>query len=602
MGNSAPVTQIPSDQSLSDQRVRFGVFEADFRSGELRKSGVKVKLHAQPLAVLKILLERPGEIVTREELQQKLWGSNTFVDFEHGLNKTINKLRDALSDKADTPRYIETLPRRGYRFIAPVTTQAPAAEPPPDPEPKSKSHLVRWAAVAFALLLAGGIYWFGFRSRAQHAAAVPTKAMLAVLPFENLSSDDSEDYFADGLTEEMIAQLGQLQPRNLGVIARTSAMRYKHTKESIAQIGHELGVNYLLEGSVRLAGQRVRITAQLIQAGDQTHLWAESYETPLTDILKVQREIAERITGSLRLELLPSQKSASTEAHFDPEAYRKYLLGLNESRKGTLEGFNKGVQYFQDAIAIDPQNARPYAALAEAYSAAVPYYMAPQDAREPIRQAIQKALELDPNSATAHATRGDVALLFDWDWPAAKVEYDRALELNPNLAEAHLAYEIYLATLGRHDEAMAHARQAFLIDPFAVETRTWTLWVDYFSGHLQETVDEAKRTLELEPQAALPYALLAVASADLGRKDEAVQAAQNALRLGSDSGSVIATAASALARAGERARARQALYQALELEKKRYVCNFLIAGAYLGLGENDHAYEALEKAFRQRST
>jgi TolB-like protein/DNA-binding winged helix-turn-helix (wHTH) protein/Tfp pilus assembly protein PilF len=602
MGNFAIIRQTTSDQSLSHQRVRFGVFEADFHAGELRKGGLKIKLHAQPLAVLRVLLERSGEVVTREELQQKLWGNNTFVDFDHGLNKTINKLRDALSDNADTPRYIETLPRRGYRFIAPVTVPTPTPELVPATERKSKSHFVLWAAVAVAGLLAFGICWFGFRSRAQHAAAVPAKAMLAVLPFENLSADDSEDYFADGLTEEMIAQLGQLQPANLGVIARTSAMHYKHTKESVAQIGHELGVNYLLEGSVRLAGQRVRITAQLIQSGDQTHLWAESYETPLTDILKVQREIAERITGSLRLELLPTQKNIAAATHFDPEAYRKYLLGLNESRKGTLEGFEKSVQYFQDAIAIDPQNARPYAALAEAYSAAVPYYMAPQDAREPIRQAIQKALALDPNSAIAHATMGDVALLFDWNWPAAKAEYDRALELNPNLPDAHLAYEIYLATLGRHDEAIAHARQAFLTDPLAVETRTWTLWVNYFSGHLQETVDEAKRTLEIEPQAALPYALLAVASADLGRKEEAIRAAQNALRLGGDSGSVIATAASALARAGEKARARQALHQALELEKRRYVCNFLIAGVYLGLEETDHAYEALEKAFRQRST
>ena len=601
MGDSAPVTQITSDQSLSDQRVRFGVFEADFRAGELRKSGVKIKLHAQPLAVLKILLERAGDVVTREELQQKLWGSNTFVDFDHGLNKTINKLRDALSDNADTPRYIETLPRRGYRFIAPVTLPAPAPLLIPPPPQKSGSRLTIWAAGAAVVLLAFAAYWFGWRNRATHAPA-PEKAMLAVLPFENLSGDDGEDYFADGLTEEMIAQLGQLQPTHLGVIARTSAMRYKHTKESITQIGHELGVNYLLEGSVRLAGQRVRITAQLIQAGDQTHLWAESYEKPLTDILKVQREIAERITGSLRLELLPSQKNVASEAHFDPEAYRKYLLGLNESRKGTREGFEKGVRDFQDAIAIDPQNARPYAALAEAYSGAVPYYMAPQDAREPIRQAIRKALELDPNSANAHATMGDVALLFDWDWPAAKVEYDRALELNPNLPEAHLAYEIYLATLGRHDEATAHARQAYLSDPLAVETRTWTLWVNYFSGHLQETVDEAKRTLEIEPQAALPYALLAVASADLGHKEEAAQAAQNALRLGGDSGSVIVTAASALARAGEKDRSRQALNQALAMEKNRYVCNFLIAGAYLDLGENDHAYDAMEKAFRQRST
>jgi len=601
MGDSASATQITSDQSLDDQRVRFGVFEVDFHAGELRKSGLKIKLHAQPLAVLKFLLKRPGEVITREELQQNLWGDNTFVDFDHGLNKTINKLREALSDNAGTPRFIETLPRRGYRFIAPVTLPTPAPEMVPPTMRNSKVYFSVGAAGVLVVLFAFGIYWFGFRNRGTQLPP-SGKAMLAVLPFENMSGDSNEDYFADGLTEEMIAQLGQLQPTNLGVIARTSAMRYKHTKESVSQIGHELGVNYLLEGSVRLAGERVRITAQLIQAKDQTHLWAESYETPLTDILKVQREIAERITHSLRLELLPSQKKVVTDAHFDPEAYRKYLLGLNESRKGTREGFERAVQDFQDAIAIDPQNARPYAALAEAYSAAVPYYMAPREAREPIRQAIHKALELDPNFASAHATMGDVALLFDWDWAVAKAEYDRALEINPNLPEAHLAYEIYLATLGRHDEAIAHARQAYLSDPLAVETRTWTLWVNYFSGHLQETVDEAKRTLELEPQAALPYALLALASADLGQKDEAVRAAQNALRLGGDSGSVMVTAASALVRAGEAVRGRQALNQALAIERKRYVCNFLIAGVYIGLRENEHAYESLEKAFRQRST
>jgi len=599
MRNLASDTQSTYEESVSDQRVRFGVFEADFVAGELRKNGLKVKLHAQPVAVLKILLQRPGEIVTREELQQQLWGSNTFVDFEHGLNKTINKLREALGDNADTPRYIETLPRRGYRFIAPVTTPKPAEPEAPLPQPKSNSRLTVVLAGTIALLVALGIYWFGSR---MSRAPVQAKTMLAVLPFENMSGDDSEDYFADGLTEEMIAQLGQLQPSNLGVIARTSAMRYKHTKESVAQIGHELGVNYLLEGSVRLAGQRVRITAQLIQAGDQTHLWAESYETPLTDILKVQREIAERITGSLRLELLSSQKKVFPEASFDPEAYRKYLLGLNEVRKGTHEAQKKAIQYFQDAIAIDPKDARPYEALAEAYAASVPYYMGPKEAGPLVKQAVQKALEIDPNLATAHATMGDTRLLVDWNWPAAKAEYDRALEINPNLPEAHLGYEIYFATLGRHDEAIAHARQAFLIDPLAVETRTWTLWVNYDSGHLQETVDEAKRTLELEPQAALPYALLALASADLGQKDEAVRAAQNALRLGSDSGSVMATAASALARAGQRTLARQALNQALELEKQHYVCRFLLGSVYMDLGETDKAYESLEKAFLQRST
>jgi len=368
MGDFAPVTPTTTEEVLSDRRVRFGVFEADFFAGELRKNGMKVKLHAQPLAVLKILLEHSGEVVTRDELKQRLWGSNTFVDFEHGLNKAINKLREALSDDADTPRYIQTLPRRGYRFIGPLTMTKPAELATPPQRTKSKLRFTAAFASAGLVLFALGIYWFGIGHRVSQTPP-REKAMLAVLPFENMSGDQSEDYFADGLTEEMIAQLGQLQPAKLGVIARTSAMRYKHTKESIAQIGHELGVNYLLEGSVRLAGQRVRITAQLIQASDQTHLWAESYETALTDILKVQREIAERITGSLQLELLPSQKNLVTDVRFDPEAYRKYLLGLNEARKGTRDSQKKAIEYFQGAIVIDPHDARPYAALAEAYSA-----------------------------------------------------------------------------------------------------------------------------------------------------------------------------------------------------------------------------------------
>jgi len=601
MGDFAPVTPTTTEEVLSDRRVRFGVFEADFFAGELRKNGMKVKLHAQPLAVLKILLEHSGEVVTRDELKQRLWGSNTFVDFEHGLNKAINKLREALSDDADTPRYIQTLPRLGYRFIGPLTMTKPAELATPPQRTKSKLRFTAAFASAGLVLFALGIYWFGIRHRVSQTPP-REKAMLAVLPFENMSGDQSEDYFADGLTEEMIAQLGQLQPAKLGVIARTSAMRYKHTKESIAQIGHELGVNYLLEGSVRLAGQRVRITAQLIQASDQTHLWAESYETALTDILKVQREIAERITGSLQLELLPSQKNLVTDVGFDPEAYRKYLLGLNEARKGTRDSQKKAIEYFQGAIVIDPHDARPYAALAEAYSASVPYYMGPREAWPLIEQAAHKALQINPNLASAHVTLGDTALLMDWDWQAAKVEYDRALEINPNLPEVHLGYEVYFATQGQHDEAIAHARQAFLIDPLAVEGRTWTLWVDYFSGHLQETVDEAKRTLELEPQCALPYALLALAYADLGKKDEAVQAAQNALRLGGDSVSVIATAASALARAGQQTPARRALNQALELEKRQYVCRFLVGGVYLDLGETDEAYQSLEKAFLQRSS
>jgi len=479
--------------------------------------------------------------------------------------------------------------------------QQPVREPPegmPESVIGTRSLLVIAAAVGVLLVLAG-FYWFGWR---KHPVLQSTRrAMLAVLPFENLSGAKNEDYFADGLTEEMIAQLGQLQPASLGVIARTSAMRYKNTSESVAQIGHELGVNYLLEGSVRHSGERVRITAQLIQVTDQTHLWAESYETTLTDILNIQREIAERITHSLQFQLLPARTSGSSNAHFDPEAYRKYLLGLNESRKGTREGAQNAIHYLQDAILTDPQNPRLFAALAEAYAASDTYYRSPSEVIPLAKQAARKALEFDPNLASAHVTLGDAYLFFDWDWTRAEEEYHRALDINPSLPEAQLGYATYLATLGRFDEAISRVQQAYLVDPLAVESRKDALWIYYFSGRMPDTIEQAQKTVEMEPQGDLPYAMLALAYAQLGRHAETIQAAESALRF-TTSPSVIATTASALARVGERVKAGQLINQALELAKTHYVCRFLVAAAYADLGETEQAFDSLELGFRQRST
>jgi len=585
----------------SDGRVRFGTFEADFQSGELRKNGLKVKLHVQPLAVLELLLERPGEVVTREELRQRLWGADTFVDFEQGLNKAINKLREALGDQADNPRYIETMPRRGYRFVSPVTKQQSTLALVPKPEQKTRNTTIPIAiAAGVAVLIALAVYWTA--GRKLPASSSPGRVMLAVLPFQNLSGDSGEEYFADGLTEEMISQVGQLQPSRLGVIARTSAMRYKKTSQTIAQIGRELGVGYVLEGSVRHSGQKVRITAQLIQTSDQTHLWAESYETNLTDILTVQREIAERITDSLRLELLPGRASESTNARFDPEAYRKYLLGLEEFRNGTRQGESKAIEDLREAIAADPHNARLYAALASVYAASHTFLKSPAEVMPQAKEAAQKALELDPNIAGAHATLGYVSLFFDWDWTRAETEYHRALDLNPSLPDAQLGYASYLATLGHFDEAISRIRQAYAVDPLATESRSDALWIYYFSGRMPEAVDQAQKVIEMEPQAGLPYALLALAYADSGQKSKALSAAANAVRLSEGIPSVVATAASAVARAGDRARAQQLLTHALDLAKSEYVCRFIIAGVYADLGDKQHAIDSLDLAFRQRST
>lgn len=425
--------------------------------------------------------------------------------------------------------------------------------------------------------------------------------MLAVLPFVNLSGDANEDYFADGLTEEMTAQLGQFQPSRLGVIARTSTARYKGTKESAAQIGRELGVGYLLEGSVRRGGDRVRVTAQLIQVGEQTHLWAESYERPLTDVLKIQQELAEKITHSLSIQLLPGTTTASAGSRINLESYDKYLLGLHEAGQGTRDSENRAIEYFQEAMAKDPNDARLYAALAQTYHASLTYYSSPNEVMPRARQAALHALELDPNLAPARVTLGNVRLLYDWDWTAAEKEYHRALDINPNSPEAQLGYATYLATLGRFDEALSRVQKAYLFDPLALESRNEALWIFYFSGHMPETVQQCQKTTEIEPAAGLPYALLAMAYAQMGQRLATVRAAENAMRF-PDSPSVISAAASGLARVGERGQAKQFLGKALDMAKDRYVCRFLVAAAYTELGEKEKALDSLEQAFLQRST
>lgn len=508
------------------------------------------------------------------------------------INKCLEKDRELRYQHASE---ISADLKRVKRELESGTTAA--AQPAPVPKPRLRRRALI-AAIVCAVAVAA-LAWYALWGR-QHPGApvLSARAMLAVLPFENLSGDAHEDYFADGLTEEMIAQLGQLQPTRLGVIARTSTARYKATQETAAQIGHELGVGYLLEGSVRRSGDRVRVTASLVRADEQTHLWAETYERPVTDVLRIQTEIAEKITQSLSIQLLPGSRGHSA-GPVNVESYDKYLLGMHELGQGTRESENKALEYFQEAIAKDPADARLYVALAKVYFALRTYYSSPAEVMPQAKQAALKALELDPNLASAHVAMGDVSMIFDWNWRAAESQYRRALEINSNLSEAQLGYADYLATLGRFDEAISHIQQAYVIDPLAIDSRAEALWTYYFSRRLQETVEQAQKTIELEPEAGLPYAMLALAYADLGQRPQAISAAEKANR--SDSPSVLATAASALARAGDRRKAVQLLDQALAIAKERYVCRFLVAGAYVDLGDKEKAFEALEKGYRERS-
>jgi TolB-like protein/DNA-binding winged helix-turn-helix (wHTH) protein len=584
----------------------FGSYRLDAVERVLLRDGQPVTLPPKDLETLLALVERAGHIVEKEELLEKVW-PGVFVE-EGNLARHIFNLRQVLGDSPDGRKYIETIPKRGYRFVAAVQEDPEATAPystVQDSEQAQttvhfgqKRSLWMWP-LALAVLAVTGIliarhFW-------PQRNPSPQRAMLAVLPFINLSGDAHEDYFADGLTEEMIAQLGQLQPAQLGVIARTSTARYKDTKETVAQIARELGVGYLLEGSVRRGGDRVRVTAQLIQAGEQTHLWAETYERPLKDVLSIQREIAEKITHSLSIQLLPAATSVSANSRLNLESYDKYLLGLHELGEDTRESVNRAIQYFQEAIALDPKDARLYAALAAAYDAATTYYSSPAEVMPRAKEAALRAVELDPTLGSAHVRLGYVRLFFDWDWPAAEREYRRALEINPSLPEAQLGYANYLATLGHFDEAVSRVQQAYLFDPLALESRKEALWIYYFSGRMPETVEQAQKTIELEPDAGLPHAMLAMAYAQMGKRPETLQAAENAIRL-ANSPSIITASAAALAHVGQNREAKQLLSKALEQAKERYVCRFLVADAYVELGDTEKALESLEQGFLQRST
>jgi eukaryotic-like serine/threonine-protein kinase len=454
-------------------------------------------------------------------------------------------------------------------------------------------------ALVAAVVLAAGGYWL--RRLVSSSGAPEGKIMIAVLPFENLSDNPQEDYLADGLTEETIAQLGELQPSRLGVIARTSAMRYKHTHESVDQIGRQLNVSYVLEGSIRLADRRVRVTAQLIQVSDQTHLWAESYERPLSDVLRIESEVAQRVTQSLAVELLPSQRAGLTNPReVNPEAYETYLLGRYELRKQTREGIEKAIEYFEQTIRKDPRDARVQAALSEAYWAGSTYYVAPLDVMPKAKAAALRALELDDNLADAHVSLGNVLLFFDWDWPGSEKEFRRALALNPSLPDAQMGYADYLATLGKFDESISHVRQAYALDPISPSVRPEAIWIYFFSGRNQDLIEQCKKLIDLEPQSGIAYAFLAQAYAQAGRLDEAADAANHATSL-AQTPVVLITTAAALARAARPEEARRLLNAGLAQATQRYVCRFNAAAAYVQLGEPERAFESLEAAFLQRS-
>jgi TolB-like protein/DNA-binding winged helix-turn-helix (wHTH) protein/tetratricopeptide (TPR) repeat protein len=607
---------------------RFGLFEVDERRGEVRKQGLRIRLRGRPLDILLILLERPGELVGRDELRARLWPADTFVDFDHGLNTAVNRLREILGDAADSPRFIETVPRKGYRFIAsvdvlpvrdPVPVALPEAAPAPGggvapdavagptvldsrpgPRPATRRLLVAAGAVVAVILLA----FLAVRAfRASPPATGPMR--LAVLPFENLSHDPDQDFFSDGFTEEMIAELGALKPGRLGVIARTTSMQYKNTRKNVGEIGSELGVDYLVEGSVRRAGERIRITAQLVEARTQTQLWSESYDRMAADVIGIQTEVATAIAKSLALALNSRDaiSAGGTPAPSFP-AYELTLRGRFFREQATEASTRKAIDLFQRAIATDPTYAAAYAGLGDAYRLlGAPGWEVdkPGPLLKQARDAGERALQLDPASSDAHAVMSMVRFTYDWDLPAAEREVKDAIRLNPSSSKAHQYYSGILTAWNRMPEAIAEAHRAMELDPLSATAGT-TLGVRLlYAGKTAEAEDMFRQTLDVNPSFAVAHWGLAQCYRAKGRIDDELDELTKAVTLSDNSAYMRAHLAYGYAVSGDRARAG-AIARELEAEgSSRYVAPYHLALIAAGLGESETAARWLQRAFQDRS-
>jgi TolB-like protein/DNA-binding winged helix-turn-helix (wHTH) protein len=625
----------------SDGVYRFGLFEVDGRTGELSKQGRPIKLRGRPFDILLLLLSRRGDLITREELRQQLWPADTFVDFDHGVNSAMNRLREALGDSAENPRFIETLPKRGYRFIAPIDSierprvsrqsgsldgvdraavDLQEAAPPSKPEPFASStspasehrslsvvsvsppsRAALFAAVgalAVAIVIASLYFRIG-RGGPPH----PAKMTLAVLPFENLSAEADQDFFTDGFTDEMIAELGKLDPDHLGVIARTTTRLYKNARKNIGQIRQELGVDYVLEGSIRRAANRVRITAQLVQTSDMTHLWAESYDRDVSDVLTIQSEVAMKIAQSLTLALrrpdTHSPRGTSSSA-----AYDLYLRGRAFREQTTEESARKAIEYFQRSVAADPEYARAYAAIADAYwLLGAPGWEVdqPMGLLQRAQSNAERALAIDPQLADAHAVLAMIRLSYRWDRAASEQEIQEAIHLNPSSALAHQYYSTVLTSMGRFDDAIAEARRALELDPLSAPAST-TLGIRYwYAGRMADAMIQFSKALDAHPEFAIAHWGLAQAHLANGNNARAVEALQRALELSGNSAYMRAHLAFGLAKAGNRDRA-MTIQRELENEsRERYQSPYHQALIALGLGDQPAMMRALERVFADRS-
>jgi TolB-like protein/DNA-binding winged helix-turn-helix (wHTH) protein/Tfp pilus assembly protein PilF len=589
--------------------LRFDSFELDLQAGELRKRGIRLRLQGQPVQVLGILLQSAGNLVTREELRSQLWSADTFVDFDHSLHNAVARIREVLGDSADTPKYIETLPRRGYRFIGRIEeVAAPWTEPenslarvPPaalakPPAPGSR-FLVTLAACA-VLGLAAWMTWQHFSAK----GAAPVIHSLAVLPLQNFSGDPAQEYFADGMTEELITELSRIHA--IKVISRTSIMEYKGTKKHLPQIARELGVDGILEGSVRREGDQVRITVQLLDGPNDRHVWSEDYQREMRGILDLQRDMAQAIARQIRIEVTPQQQArANSGRAVNPEAYEAYLRGRSyiTSAPLTPQDLKTAQPYFEEAIRKDPSFALGYVGLADCFVyLAIFHQISPASAVGPARAALRQAMELDDGIGEAHATLAMLDWLQDWDWAGAEREFDTAIALAPSFGCAHLVRGYFLAWQGQRSEALAEIARSGQLDPgysfAASESKVHLLARDY-----DGLLTASRKELAANPKEWFGHYFLATAYEGTGRRSEAIPEYQKAFEMSNDAQYALAALGHAYAATGRRAEAENILQELEQKAKGEFVSPYLIATVHAGLGDKDQAFVFLEKAYAEKS-
>jgi len=587
--------------------LRFETFELDLRTSELRKSGIKLRLQGQPLQLLAILLQSAGELVTREELRKQLWPADTFVDFDHSLHNAIGRIREVLGDSADVPRYIETLPRRGYRFIAAVQeVRMPRALPDSAAKAFGSAAAVaatRQRAISLLVLIvfcAGGLaVLVAWPHSSVNSAQRPIRS-IAVLPMQNFSGDPAQEYFSDGMTEALITELSRIH--SIKVVSRTSVMAYKGTNKRLPQIAHELGVDGVLEGSVSRAGDQVRIIVQLLDGPNDRHLWSDTYQREMRDILTLQSGIADAIAQQIQIKLTPQQ-----HAHFSaaravaPAAYESYLKGRsNLWSSSTPQELKEAQRNFQQAIRKDPGFALGYVGLADSYVSMASFrQLSPQDAYGPANESLRKALQLDDSISEAYDTLAVLSWRYDWDWAATESQLDRSLALDPNNACAHADRANFLSWSGRRAEALAEINASYEIDPsfsYAVSESAGR----FLLGDREGLLEASQKAVVSNPNDWLAHYFLGVGRNATGKPQESIPEFQKAVELTDGDQDAAAALAHSYAVTGNKAEAEKILRNLQQKSKTQYVSPYMIAAIYAGLGEKEEAFEFLERAYREK--